>query len=148
MIGRNFRPDSAATQERADNVIYLRSDLADLRARMRQGIKSPAERRRLIRDWRHLVHAIDDFGLSLGIRPAPDPLAEEVEHEAAAADAHDERETERKKNNPPGSVGAQRVPREAFDRQRGDPRYPENKPKSRKKKVKVVMGTSVSDAPD
>ena len=61
---------------------------------------------------------------------------------------HNTEEIKRRKNSPPpGSVGAQRVPREAFDRQRGDPRYPENKPKSRKKKVKVVMGTSVATRP-
>jgi putative DNA primase/helicase len=139
-----IKASDEATQARVDNIIYLRSDIADLRARMRQGIWIPADRRRLIEDWRHLTRAIDDFGQSLGVSPSPDPLAEEVEREAAAADAHDEREIERRKNNPPGSVGAQRVPRatEAFD-----PRYPESKPKSRKKKVKVVMGTSVSTRP-
>ena len=69
----NLGPTGRATQERADNIIYLRSDLADLRARMRQGTKTPAERRALIEDWRRLMRAIDGFGQSLR-RSAPRPI--------------------------------------------------------------------------
>jgi Virulence-associated protein E len=96
----NLGPTGQAKQD-CNTIPFLRQDAADLRERLKRGIKTPADRQALIDHDRRLTQAVADLERSLGINPD-----EEAEQ---AATPEPKRQA---KPNKPAKAKPERLPRD------------------------------------